>query len=260
MDKNELLAIMLTHLNLDNARRAELIQFFSERDDITVENANLLFLEWSNRNYSNKSNAEEKQGNKVENKYDFVGDLKNGFARVNLGGEWHFSDGVNRQKWFTGGKWGFIDKEGREIVPCQYDDVHDFREGFASVELDGKWGFVDKDGAVVITYKYENAGYFSEGLAPVRMNTKYGFIDKTGQEVIPCKYDGAKRFSEGLAAVKVNDGRLPAFLFGKWGYIDKTGREVIPCKFDNAENFTEGMATVLLDGESLKIDKMGETH
>ncbi len=27
-----------------------------------------------------------------------------------------------------GGKWGFVDKAGQEVVPCRYDEVRDFEE------------------------------------------------------------------------------------------------------------------------------------
>ena len=53
------------------------------------------------------------------------------------------------------GKWGFIDKTGKEIVTPKYDDAKDFKEGLAWVELNGK-GFYIKvfpDGKVVEYYE-----------------------------------------------------------------------------------------------------------
>ena len=44
------------------------------------------------------------------------------------------------------GKWGFVNEKGEEMIPCNYDYVNDFEEGFARVEIDGKWGFVNKQG------------------------------------------------------------------------------------------------------------------
>ncbi len=29
-----------------------------------------------------------------------------------------------------GGKWGFVDQSGKEVVPCRYDEVRDFRDGW----------------------------------------------------------------------------------------------------------------------------------
>ncbi|MDO5130027.1 MAG: WG repeat-containing protein, partial [Prevotellaceae bacterium] len=117
------------------------------------------------------------------------------------------------------GKWGYNDKTGREVIPCEYDNAEDFSEGLAKVQKSGKWGYIDKTGSEVIPCKYDGAANFREGLAVVEKSDKWGYIDKTGREVIPCKYDDANAFSEGLALVKKS---------GNWGYIDKTGREVAP--------------------------------
>ena len=40
------------------------------------------------------------------------------------------------------GKCGFIDKEGNEIIPCEYDYADDFKDNLARVKLKGKWGII----------------------------------------------------------------------------------------------------------------------
>ena len=135
-------------------------------------------------------------------------------------------------------KFGFIDKTGTKVIPCNWDKASDFSEGLARVADDsGKYGFIDKTGALKISYKWNDADDFFEGLARVTDdNGKYGFIDKTGSEVIPCNWDEASDFSEGLARVKDANG--------KYGFIDKTGVLVIPCSWEYATKFTEGLASV----------------
>ena len=95
--------------------------------------------------------------------YDDVGDFYEGLAWVKMNG-----------------KWGLIDKSGREVIPCKYDYARDFSEGLATVRINGKWGYIDKSGREVIPCKYNDVGNFSEGLAMVQMNGKYGYIDKEG--------------------------------------------------------------------------------
>ena len=51
------------------------------------------------------------------------------------------------------GKWGYIDKTGREVIPCKYDSAVNFREGLAIVYKSGKWGFIDKTGRKVAPYE-----------------------------------------------------------------------------------------------------------
>jgi len=96
------------------------------------------------------------------------------------------------------GKWGFIDRTGKQAIEPVYDDVKDFYNGLAVVGLKhGKafrYGYIDTTGRVVIKATYADAGYFEYGLAPVKIGKKYGFIDKTGQVVIQPKYDNAFSF------------------------------------------------------------------
>ena len=67
------------------------------------------------------------------NKYNSVYDFSEGLAGVE-----------------TNDKWGFVNKSGKEVIPCKYDDVYDFSEGLAGVKMNGKWGFVNKSGKEVI--------------------------------------------------------------------------------------------------------------
>jgi hypothetical protein len=92
------------------------------------------------------------------------------------------------------GKWGFIDKTGKEIIPCKYDKAKSFSEGLVAVQLNNKYGFIDYTGKEIIPCKYDDAGKFYEGLAAVELNDKWGFIDHTGKEIIPFKYDEAWSF------------------------------------------------------------------
>ena len=58
------------------------------------------------------------------------------------------------------GKWGFVDKEGRTVIPCQYEQVTEFNKyGFAGIKQDGKWGSIDEAGQIKAnpTYEIENA-------------------------------------------------------------------------------------------------------
>ncbi|MDR1056954.1 MAG: WG repeat-containing protein [Prevotellaceae bacterium] len=165
-----------------------------------------------------------------------------------------FSEGLARVS--LNGKYGYIDKTGKRVIPLKYQEAGDFHEGLALVKLDGKCGYIDKAGNAVVPFKYDKVrdnydrllGDFHEGLACVSLDGKYGYVDKTGGEVIPLKYRYGHDFSEGMAAVNLD---------GKCGYIDKTGGEVIPFKYDYADNFSEGLAMVKSDGKCGYIDKTG---
>lgn len=193
-------------------------------------------------------------------KYSWIGEFHNGFAAVQ-------AYAPDKQ-----GLYGFIDREGNEVVPCKYSGVIEdsglnFADGYATVANESGWGTVDATGKEIIPCKYGDKLLFHEGLAAVENDKgKWGFIDSTGAMVVPFKYTEASYFSEGLAAVRKdpNDRR--------WGYVDTTGKEVIPCQYRDALPFSDGLAGVKniyltkdVDGEEFLtgnwgfIDKTGKT-
>ena len=135
-----------------------------------------------------------------------------------------FSEGLLAVR--RGEMWGFIDMDGREVIPCQYEDVFAYHEGLARVMKNNFFGFIDKSGREVIPCIYCDAGVFSEGLAWVKKEGKCGFLDKTGKVVIPFVYYGAHDFSGGIARVITVDPDV----VDNWSpsYIDKTGKIVNP--------------------------------
>jgi len=178
--------------------------------------------------------------------------------------------------------WGFVDGDGKEIIPPKYDYASDFKNGISDVVLSALHGIVNDKGKELVSPRYNFTFYFIDGMARVQLNNKVGYIDSTGKEVIPLKYDGADHFYEGMAIVRIKDkygfvnkkgeevvplqydfcndfkeglGRVK--LNGKWGFIDKTGKVVVAIQYDEVQVFSGGMASVELNGLVGKIDKKG---
>ncbi|NMG05722.1 WG repeat-containing protein [Brasilonema sp. UFV-L1] len=161
-----------------------------------------------------------------------------------------FSDGLAQVR--IDGKWGYIDKNGTEVIRPQFDETDDFSEGLARVWIVGQnWGYIDKAGKFVIPQQFtkDNAGNFSEGLARACFVDTCGYINQRGDFVIERKYGGARDFKEGLAVVKIRS---------KWGYIDKSGNIAIQPQFDDAENFSEGLADIKIGDKWGYINKSGD--
>lgn len=160
----------------------------------------------------------------------------------------------------------FIDETGTEVVTLdsKYIGIDSFSEGLARVQTaDGKYGYVDKSGKEIVSPKYDFARQFIDGLALVcigewredpfgrrdLVNGRYGFINHAGEEVIPLKYVYADRQSEGL--IGVDDNGLA------WGFIDYNGNEIIPGQYTNIGQFSNGLAAVTIRGKSKSDLKMG---
>ncbi len=163
----------------------------------------------------------------IPQKYDAVASFfYEGMGRVNIGGKpWKgakksdYEYGL-RIDGATGGKYGFLNRKGEEVIPLIYDDARDFSAGAALVMKGGKWGFVDRTGKEFIPLVYYEARNFVEGLAAVQKDKdgKWGFIDKSGKEIIAAQFDKTSGFNEkGIAKVWLGERNF---------YIDKTGKEV----------------------------------
>ncbi len=84
---------------------------------------------------------------------------------------WSFNHGLAEIK--LANKYGFIDKNGNEIIPPKYDFVTDFHNGVVVVSLNKKYGFIDKSGNEIVAPKYDDVWYFNkEGIAKVKMGKK----------------------------------------------------------------------------------------
>ena len=74
--------------------------------------------------------------------HDFIGELSNGMALINIGGSWLSpAEGSNE---IVDGYWGFIDDAGQIVIPpvLAFERVQSVSEDIAAVQRDGKWGFI----------------------------------------------------------------------------------------------------------------------
>ena len=87
----------------------------------------------------------------------------------------------------------------------KYDDVTYFDEGLSLVLLNNKYGFINKQGQEVIPLIYDDVYYFNKGLTQVKLNDKWGVINLQGKEVIPCIYNGLYNLNENYYIGKIDN-------------------------------------------------------
>ena len=51
---------------------------------------------------------------------------------------------------------GFFNKTGEWIIAAEFENVRDFKNGFAAAKSNGLWGFIDKKGNWIIQPTYVN--------------------------------------------------------------------------------------------------------
>lgn len=86
--------------------------------------------------------------------------------------------------------WTFVNRKF-EFISQPFDSVGRFNEGLAAAKEfsedkeSSKWGFVDKQFKNIIPYKYDKVSMFSHGLAYFQIQNTEGYINKKG-EVVWC--------------------------------------------------------------------------
>lgn len=168
--------------------------------------------------------------NVIEYKFDDADHFSFGLARVNING-----------------RWGYINNQGEEIIPPQYDlsekffreHFHEADNLFAMVGINGKWGMINPKGTEIIPLLYDSIKMITAGRVNVYLNGKYGYGTYTADEgIISPLYDNISFLpnSNGIAKVKSDS---------KYGLINNTGIEIVPALYDSINVFQDGMAKVL---------------
>ena len=156
---------------------------------------------------------------------------------------------------YTQSLWGFIDREGQEVIPATFTSVRNFSEGLAAVKtggshfIGGKWGFINREGKVIIEPTFDAALDFHEGLASVMVGGRWGVIDTHGKWVVEPAYSSIGFFSDGLAPfAPFREQGSSTETQLSYGFIDRQGTVVIQPKFSQVSyGFNEGLAAVAID-------------
>lgn len=149
------------------------------------------------------------------------------------------------------GKYGLVDRQGREVVPFRYDWADAPEEGLAVVRVGDRVGLIDKKGHPVLDTVFEDIRWHADNGVVMASDEEgvWRLYTREGRPVGEAVFDFIFDFSGGLASVRNGD---------KYGYIDRAGTLVIPCLYDEAYTFSdEGLATVVQKGRVFTIDTEG---
>ncbi|MCP4443311.1 MAG: WG repeat-containing protein [Aureispira sp.] len=81
-------------------------------------------------------------------------------------------------------KWGYYNKETKNIlIAPKYMAAYSFSENLAGVKKWDKWGFIDIEGNEIIPFEYEFVEHFNNGVAEVIKDKEVFYINHKGQRV-----------------------------------------------------------------------------
>ena len=108
---------------------------------------------------------------------------------------------------------GYMNVEGRWVIPPQYDDTYAFVDGAAVVKKDGAYHLIDTEGRqvgdIVWTwpcYSWDDA-VFEKPLVPVFTDDGFRFIDRKGQFVSEQTFTSAGRLTANGLFILTEGGR-----------------------------------------------------
>ena len=216
-----------------------------------------------------KTKALNSKNEEIFQDYEQIEAIQNHDKNNNL---WYESDILRVKK---NGKYGVINLDGKEILPCEYDEITALEGIKSTVKIvkDGKYGIADNTGKVLLGTQYaevtnlgqdNKAGFIVKG-----EDGKYGIVDYSNTQVLEAKYDEIYKIHGNDFYVVKQDGKQ--VLIKKDGTVTLSeGFDEITAILKNVENGviykssnqygimkTTGEVTIEASYEELKETKSG---
>ena len=151
-------------------------------------------------------------------------------------------------------RYGYIDRNGKEIINLKYENANDFIDNIALVKIkDYEYILIDKDGKVLNSYKYYLVSQYSDGFMVFsdKEEGNYGYIDIDGNIRIKPMFTSASEFNDGIAIVSTEPNYN-----GPYGVINKKGDYIFSSIFSEIRYLGEGrLALGMAIGKPLGDDK-----
>ena len=188
-----------------------------------------------------KTKVINQKNEEIFNEYSKVEAIDNFDSKQNI---WYEDDVLRVEK---DGKYGLINFEGKEVLPCDYDEITALK-GVTNnllVKKDGKVGLVNEKGQTIVNTEYKDIKTLKEGYKNeyiiVNDNNQYGIISTTGTVIIEPKYEDVKYLNNSeMFAIK--DA-------GVWKLINKDNQILIDGGYDNI---------IEAKGENVVVEKGGK--
>lgn len=165
--------------------------------------------------------------------YTLMRDFSEGFCSVCQGGVFNWYEKDEDEEFYiherfasvTKGRWGVVDTNGCQVVPCIYDMILPFHDGMAVVRKDSKRGLIDTKGCSVVPLEYDDIEY-TYGVYIIKKEGLVGCVT-SDRVIIDSKYVDIYPIDNGnLFAVKIERA---------WGVIDKQNEIIIPMNYHHIE-------------------------
>lgn len=139
------------------------------------------------------------------------------------------------------GKYGFVNGDGKWIIPPTFEEVKQFSEKVSSYRSGTSWGTINTEGKILGNPKWDRIDNFSGGLAIAELGGKSFLIYPSGELAYPEELDRISKLKEGFYLVESNS---------KSGLLNPLGKPILPITFDQILVEQKDFFIVVKDGLS----------
>ena len=157
---------------------------------------------------------------------------------------WYEENALKVQK---NGKYGLINIDGKEILPCEYDSITVLKgvKNSLVIKKDANVGVANTDGTVVVPVQFAEVKAITQdyknGFIVKNAESKFGVIKSDGQIALECKYEGIDNILDnGKYIVKEN---------GTWKVVAEDGTTYLEGKVSNITSMENGCVIVIENGK-----------
>jgi hypothetical protein len=150
-------------------------------------------------------------------------------------------------------KFGYVNIHGKIIVPIEYDEIKNYKNGLVQVSKKGKWGILDvAKGTYVKNLIYDSAPKqaFNDETYFVETEGKIGIIKYTGEEIYPQELTGFRNYPNSHLLFVKKDGL--------WGLLNDKGEWFLDPIYQKVESAYENMFVVAYNDKFALVDAEGK--
>lgn len=166
--------------------------------------------------------------------------------------------------------WGVIDKNGKEIIPCAYDEIHDLRDIYGNSVNDyycvhvggyqnGKWAIADRNGKFItepifgyVNYVYNDGLIYYLEEEDFDEDEIYGIYDlKNNKILFKPQFEDVDFCEDGNIIVEIKD-KETGKTYSK--IIKRDGTEIISKKYDIIFDLRTKYKGIFREGDKENID------
>ena len=190
------------------------------------------------------------KGEKQFSSYDNVEIIQN----IDSNGQIFYFD--NTLKVSKDGKYGLINFNGKELLPCEYDTIEPIKylkNSLVTNKADKK-GLVDNSGNVIIENEYADiqslTDKYEDGYIVKNDSSKYGIINYNKKQILECKYQEIKQVAGSNTYIVVENDTVEL--------IDGDGEVLLSGKFEEATSIDNDNIIIKKDNKYGIISKDGD--